>query len=801
MEFNKILQLQDSNFESILEIMKLKKNANEVEAVRNLLCVTNYVIDCFMDRDDDDLKIPVVYFPISTNLAQELCEDFVVLKMGMFSSKSWKNEVVKKLSKPFEISINVNTPKKKRLAIDNKKYEKKLKEILNRSINEYTECGKSLIYSENLLKSYNEYSQSSGRYNSSTVNKYWYLKYAISGKQPFNSDNSPLSLVYGDEDEFYNSICEEKNNRVENIIVFPSKTPDGRYSNFCAESFQKPYLDDFIESGCGLKNVFFFCFSRKPYRLRRLYDFKDKMRNYLQVFEGDSYEFISFTHKEALDLYGKEDDTYLKINLGYENNDIQSDYELIFDDLTNGLQRSVSRRNELSICFKEELSNDYLKKFLKETEADENILKEVLKINNRLWDEDVETEFSHFVYNEEVFIITGNDVDKKLKYSCGSLLKRRYHAKKVLFGTFVDLRGYLNRAGIYENKIQCKRIIIMSFRNDYTDSIFHKYPNSFDPYCINKDQQLLEISNFYYLRQYYEWGRYNYTKAIQKVINTNFRKNKMKYNLDTYKKPTHVLPEDTYELENDTNVYKTVKRIKISYQNNTSQEFPKSEWMLFKYNKHMGIKTLSELYELSDSANDLHIQPLSPLVRRIYTKCIEEERENDNRQERIFKEQELYDLSQDEINSDRQLWKILLEKKIKIKGYKNVYEEIMENLNEKDRVDYNWFKKWLTPEYGIPNKRKVQKFLIEIYLGIRPPYLNLIRRIKERTKSETEEIYIKIRHFLNVSLFNNNLEDVFNLLSDEIKELLEINSTSDIERVLENVKSIIKLEPIKSIEQ
>ena len=79
MDFQKALQTLDTNFESILEIMKLRNEPEKVDSVRNLLVVVNLILEYFMNREEDELKIPVVYFPISQEYAQELCEDFVVV--------------------------------------------------------------------------------------------------------------------------------------------------------------------------------------------------------------------------------------------------------------------------------------------------------------------------------------------------------------------------------------------------------------------------------------------------------------------------------------------------------------------------------------------------------------------------------------------------------------------------------------------------------------------------------------------------------------------------------------------------
>jgi hypothetical protein len=193
-------------------------------------------------------------------------------------------------------------------------------------------------------------------------------------------------------------------------------------------------------------------------------------------------------------------------------------------------------------------------------------------------------------------------------------------------------------------------------------------------------------------------------------------------------------------------------------------------------------------------------QPMSALVKKVYDKYVESERDKDTREEKYFKKRTEYNLSADEIASDVQLWKILLQRRIDADGAASVYNSVMANFNEADKVSFLSFKRWANPDYGIPRARKVQKFLVENYLNIRPPYLNLIRRIKERTKSDTENIKLSIRHFLNICLFND-ATNTFKSLSDETKDLLNIGTESDIEDIVAMVKSNIKLEKIKSIHQ
>jgi len=798
MDFSKALQIVDNNFESILEIMKLRKAPEDIDKVRNLLLTINIIIDYFVDREEDDLKIGVVYIPLCDDIAQELCEDFVVLKIGLYTNHNWKQQLCNSLKRPYlYVPEDVKTKKQRQLLQDNYKYEKEVASILQRSFNEITNYGHTLLYSENIAQCFNEYIEANKSYNRKTLNKYWYLSKAITSFTKIAETNCPLAICPRDSNELYEYIIEHGNEvNIENIVVFPSRTADGRYTDYCSDAFQKPYFDDFVGSNSGLRNVLFFCFSKKPYRLRRLFDFKQRMKERVQVTDDESLDFISFTYEESLLLNGKRDFRHTKVEVGKDSDELQTDYEILFDDITNGLDRHVSRRNEMSLCITTSATDFYSTNIVNETELDEHVLSEIFRINSDLWKNDVEVILHHFVYWKDVFVVTGNDISDELKRLFRDYIVTNHSAKSVEFGTFGDLRGYQND-GKYYNDIKQSRILIVSFRNDYTESIFHKYPNSFDPFCINPNQKVLEINNYFFMRQYFDWGKYNYGKAIRKILKSDFRAGQMKPNLKEYKRPIKKLPEDTREEEMDRNSSR-VPQLQVVFSDNSVRSFGRSEWMLYKYGNNVGIAPLSDLLDLYESFVDLSIQPLSPLVKSICKEYIDSERDKDTRSEKMFKEQTVYGLTKQEIDSNLQLWKILLLKKINAASSREVYDEIMSHFNERYKISYNSFKKWTDEDYGIPRARKMQKYIVEDYLGIRPPYINLIRRIKERTKNDTETITMSVRHFLHISLLNNP-KDAFEGLTPENRDLLDINNPEDIKRIINSVRDIIKYEPVKEI--
>ena len=93
----------------------------------------------------------------------------------------------------------------------------------------------------------------------------------------------------------------------------------------------------------------------------------------------------------------------------------------------------------------------------------------------------------------------------------------------------------------------------------------------------------------------------------------------------------------------------------------------------------------------------------------------------------------------------------------------------------------------------------MQEYLIRNYLGIKDPYLRVVRRLKAKSRNNTEAINANIRHFLSVGLLSNDYKSIYNSLNQETRDLLSLECVSDVKALIELVSEKIKLEPIKSI--
>ncbi len=319
----KSVKKTDSVFESILQIMQIgKSDAHfDIDKERVFLSVVNQILDYYICRSDDSLKIQTVYFPICNENSQILCEEFVTLKLGLFTNNEWRDAVHNVLTiirqRGCVIKSDETTPKVKKMAMAHYKFQVALEAILSKNI--ITRDTTSLLYSNHILNSYTQYKDAQKRYNRRTTNKYWYLAKAINGKYS-PKEEYPLSLITEDAKAFYDSqikIGREKGRKIENLVFFPCNSPDGDYSDFCNRIVQKSYLDNFVTVGSGLRNVFVFRFSRKPYRLRRLFDVNNLMKEKLGIHNNDDcYDFISFSYDEATLLFNQVRPVIYDVKIG-----------------------------------------------------------------------------------------------------------------------------------------------------------------------------------------------------------------------------------------------------------------------------------------------------------------------------------------------------------------------------------------------------------------------------------------------------------------------------------------------------
>ncbi len=800
--FYEAIEMPDPTFELILQIMMVGRGDDqfEIDKERCFLSVVNHILNHYISREDTSLKIPVIYFPICNENSQELCEEFVALKLGFFSNPENLNNILYRLNilkqRGLFIRSDEHTSELQRRARAYFRYQMKLLDILKKVTNNIPNTT-SKIYSNYLTTSFNQYCAAYGHHNRKIINRYWYLARTI-------EKNSSLSLITETPDDFYHlmtHIGDQNNRSIENLVFFPCNSPDGDYSKFCADIIQKAYFEDFVNAHTGLRNTFIFRFSRKPYRLRRLLDVNNMMKERIGIHANDdSYDFISFKYDEASLLFNQDKPSICNLTIGGGHDDTRQAFEQLFNDTIDSLDgKYILRRNEIAMCVTEEMKNRAAEILSSEAEIDETILSQIFTINRELWEQH-STMLTNFLNGHDVCVVVGNNIDNVLMCHFRDWLAQHYNVNSVQIATFGDLKGKLARNGKYQNDIQCKRIIVLSFRNDYTESIFHKYPNSFDPICINEDQKAIVISNLFILRPYYDWGHYNYIKAIKKILQSQFRTEEMSLVVNAMERPHNEPSEDFYDEDNDRN-YRQVPQATVCYSDGSKRSINKSEWILYQYkDDERAILPLSDIADLySDSVEGLSIQPISSLINIITNNYLETKKAEDSKSEKLFKEQAAYALTEEQRASNIQLWKILLQRRINERTIEVVFNEIMSPFSREQRISFNAFTQWPNEDYGLPRSNKMQEYLIRNYLGIKDPYLRVVRRLKAKSRNNTEFINANVRHFLSISLLSNDYAKIYNSLNDEMRDLLSLGSAEDVKALKELVSENIQLESINSI--
>ena len=82
--FIKKVGQESPSFEAIMDI--LSPLNNHAEEGRKFLCLVDHIVDFYLLREiasEDEAKMPIVYFPLCEDWAQELCEEFIALKISL----------------------------------------------------------------------------------------------------------------------------------------------------------------------------------------------------------------------------------------------------------------------------------------------------------------------------------------------------------------------------------------------------------------------------------------------------------------------------------------------------------------------------------------------------------------------------------------------------------------------------------------------------------------------------------------------------------------------------------------------
>lgn len=795
--FIKTAKQESHEFKALLNILS-SLNLHTKEG-RKLLCVLNNIIDYYINREveySDDVKMPIVYFPLCEDWAQMLCEEFVALKMSLLWGKSTRTNILSSYkSKPF-IYLPEKVNKKEREACskhfrfkrDVAKYL--TDDILDMPSNANEKC---FFYNRTLSDEYNLSLKTKGHYH--------FIQDVVGDS--FSTEKS-LIILNGDEDEVYKKI--EQNDgrfKIPHIFLFLQKNIDGRNIQLCMKmqrSTIKEYNEDY---DAGIHNVIAFLFSQKPYRLQRIYENKHSLVERWQREKfAETRDFISFTKAEMDYLFERQEPCIDFYELGCEINAEEYQIKNTFDFMIQDIAHEVKLRNELAICFTDQSLSKIKEEILNlNSEVNEEYTDYFLQLIHNKY----KTELTEILYNwikfHEIAVVLDYNIDVYYKKQLKFFLQSKCGASSVNFYTFKNFKAHKDGLiSIHEQKI-----LVLSMLNHCTGRSWAIYPNSFDQYHLNPGQSVLQINNKIVFDPRYSWYSYRYEEQLRLLLNSNYRVRYVKNGIQLPDKPIKIgiEPKEDEDEQNVRDRQSGVEqnRVKVSFGPRQHKVLDEYDFVLCKYMDEISICTILDVLRDFEDPTVISIQPLTDFYQPLEDLLDNEERRA-GEGELMIRNNPKYCLTDEEKLSSREMWKILLGHRVAQYGEQVVYNDIMKPLLPAERIQFISFKRWLdTSENSVlPRSRRMQKRVIEEYLQIEGLYTRMLRHRKSRISTNTEGKNIIFRTFLIHCLLETDMKKAYKELSNEVLDYLNIGSENDIKIILDLIKDgTINFRLIKSI--
>lgn len=798
--FIKTAKQESHEFKALLNILS-SLNLHTKEG-RKLLCVLNNIIDYYINREveySDDVKMPIVYFPLCEDWAQMLCEEFVALKMSLLWGKSTRTNILSSYkSKPF-IYLPEKVNKKEREACskhfrfkrDVAKYL--TDDILDMPSNANEKC---FFYSRTLSDEYKLSLKTKGHYH--------FIQDVVGDS--FSTEKS-LIILNGDEDEVYKKI--EQNDgrfKIPHIFLFLQKNIDGRNIQLCMKmqrSTIKEYNEDY---DAGIHNVIAFLFSQKPYRLQRIYENKHSLVERWQREKfAETRDFISFTKVEMDYLFERQEPCIDFYELGCEINAEEYQIKNTFDFMIQDIAHEVKLRNELAICFTDQSLSKIKEEILNlNSEVNEEYTDYFLQLIHNKY----KTELTEILYNwikfHEIAVVLDYNIDVYYKKQLKFFLQSKCGASSVNFYTFKNFKAHKDGL-VFLNSIHEQKILVLSMLNHCTGRSWAIYPNSFDQYHLNPGQSVLQINNKIVFDPRYSWYPYRYEEQLRLLLNSNYRVRYVKNGIQLPDKPIKIgiEPKEDEDEQNVRDRQSGVEqnRVKVSFGPRQHKVLDEYDFVLCKYMDEISICTILDVLRDFEDPTVISIQPLTDFYQPLEDLLDNEERRA-GEGELMIRNNPKYCLTDEEKLSSREMWKILLGHRVAQYGEQVVYNDIMKPLLPAERIQFISFKRWLdTSENSVlPRSRRMQKRVIEEYLQIEGLYTRMLRHRKSRISTNTEGKNIIFRTFLIHCLLETDMKKAYKELSNEVLDYLNIGSENDIKIILDLIKDgTINFRLIKSI--
>ncbi|MBR3729965.1 MAG: hypothetical protein IKN08_03515 [Bacteroidales bacterium] len=764
-KYQNLINQERGMFADICDIMLHSK----VEEGRRFLCAMNNIVDYFNERKHDgEINYQIIYVPTCPDWARELLVRFLIHKTAFANTQKFIDLARRKTSGSLNLPPGLSAKHKqyKEIIAERNYYKKVIGLLSDDVLNSHDSKSLFVVQEKDII--------------TRKQDKNPWLEQLYTTDLLSNDDNAIVTTsLSAHEIEAVWRQNRDNIPTIDNLFIFHSQNR-GRLTN----SFNLDQLHRLNQYGAGIKNCYVFYITDRPFRL---YYAKDNVKSSLasnllnrEIKRFDDFDgFITFTPDELELMFLRESMRSQYVIDSAERDIFTADIDSYLDEFSHNYRI----KNALSLAFTPEAQKCFLKECELETGVTQpEMVMPFLNYYKQLWEEEIAPRLLEQIenYYTVAFVLPPgiNKVYKKTVQKAFSSESRR-----VVIRDFNQFREGLNE----------DFIVLFSFR--YTDDRYKTYPNSFDPLPLRDGQRGLTIINRLTHNRYYEWNKHFYEKDFNGLLFSAFRSEKVGWSKKILQRP--IMPDiinDIDEAEADAREY-MAERCTIVFENGRAKRLAADRALYFS-GGHYCISSLKEL----PFEEDMKIQLLDDLVGQIKENLIKKTDSN-LKSEGYIRRDPSYGLTEEQINSNIELWKYLLKRKVEELGVEATYNAIFPNIKE---ISIRGFERWLDFDYPmiLPRSRKSQNSLLT-FLGftIGSPYHRVMLTKKLLKNSNTRLLNSQIESLLQAILTVSSVSDEYyeELFEEhsEILTLLEINSASEVNILIQLLD--IDLKTVKSI--
>lgn len=561
-----------------------------------------------------------------------------------------------------------------------------------------------------------------------------------------------------------------------NIFVLYSGAHSSRVTSYNANARQR-----FRKLGYSTKQ-FVFIFQDDYYRLDKILSIRDKCE---VLYKPKDNLFLTNEEELALNVNASTAKQAERWVCKYDGN-----REIIKDEIRTvleGIEYPRSYMNIMSLCATPKCKEAFLK-YIRETYKDYEDNSEIIYGSiSSMWEKQILPKIKSFLGSQDKFsMLIETRTPDEIKNELGKCIGCNIN--------FIEPKALRPENGA--NSVKDKKIIVMRYVpcTDHPSS----YPNSYDPYTLRDNQELLEIIPDILFRGHIQRSEHNISKHYNKTYSSGY-----KQSIGWKKREVKSTSDDEIYFSmnfDDASTYDDVsanKRVVVEFEDRTSRPL-ESEPVIYEID---GVWRVDKLRNLIDVEEISGIQFLNELESEISQ--LAQTREKGDEQEE-FELRKKWSVERNvDLSPHHEIWRLLLKNKIDTLGIDAVYESLspkIDGVNKKQLIS-NWAN--LSLSRTLPGRKSSRKAVFE-YLNIpldsaypKIIYRKYLRQIHSSRKNNSlidDFLYEVVGREPDQKLYERIKRDIPDSL-----EYLDINDFNSFIALCDIITKQVNIRKIKSI--